>query len=121
MLLPLLLLALLAADADGGTDMDAGVDAGPEQPARWSWNHADGGWLDDAGLTDELRLHVGEVAEVRFPLPVVLMQCDAPLIKLGATETTLLLTGADAGVTTCGFWFAQRAWPHRSMRVTVGR
>ena len=55
------------------------------------------------------------------PLPIVLMQCDEPLLGLGATEDTLLLTGTRAGHTACGFWFDKRAWPHRSMDVTVSK
>lgn len=119
MFVSLVLLALLSAD--GGAP-DAGLpDAGPTAPARWSWIDGDGGWLLDGGVTDVLSVRVGETARVIFPFPIVLMQCDEPLLGLGATEDTLLLTGTRAGHTTCGFWFYQRAWPHRSMDVTVSR
>jgi cyclic lactone autoinducer peptide len=102
---------------DGGVT-DAGVaDAG----SRWKWIDGDGGWLLDGGSTDVLTLRVGETARVVFPFPIVLMQCDEPLLTLGATEDTLLLTGAKAGHTACGFWFYERAWPHRSMDVTVSK
>lgn len=113
-----LLLLLLALD--GGAPLDAGVpDAGSKPAPRVSWKHAQGEWMNDAGLTDVLVLHVRDVAEVKFPFAIVLMQCDEPLLTLGATEETLLLTGAKAGHTTCGFWFDRRAWPHRTMDVTV--
>ncbi len=110
----LLTLLLLTLAADGGTP-DAGVpDAG-----SWKWIDGDGGWLLDGGSTDILTLRMGETARIVFPFPIVLMQCDEPLLGLGATEDTLLLTGVKAGHTACGFWFYQRAWPHRSMDVTV--
>ena len=120
-----ILLLALAADAgvpDGGL-ADAGIiDAGPPTPAKWRWTHTDGGfWLNDAGLSDLLTVRVGETARVIFPFPIVLMQCDEQLLELGATEDTLLLTGAKAGHTTCGFWFYEQAWPHRSMDVTVSK
>ncbi len=122
----LLIVSVLSADAgvDGGA-VDAGlVDAGvaePAQvvPARWSWVHADGGWLDDAGVTDRVVMRMGETAEVQFPLPIVLMQCDAPLLTLGATLDTLLLTAVQPGRTTCGFWYRPQSWPHRTLDVTV--
>jgi hypothetical protein len=98
---------------------DAGLDAGP--PPRWSWIDGDGGWLLDGGFTDILKVRVGETARVVFPFPIVLMQCDEQLLGLGATEDTLLLTGVKAGHTACGFWFDVRAWPHRSMDVTVSK
>ena len=105
---------------DGGVT-DGGVgDAGPD-PARWKWIDGDGGWLLDGGSTDVLTVRVGETARIVFPFPIVLMQCDEPLLSLGATEDTLLLTGARAGHTACGFWFYERAWPHRSMDVTVSK
>ena len=111
-----------AGFADAGT-RDAGIasavpDAGPP---RWAWTDGDGGWLLDGGVTDVLTLRVGETARVVIPFPIVLMQCDEPLLDLGATQDTLLLTGLDAGHTTCGFWFYERAWPHRSMDVTVSK
>ncbi|MDP2270408.1 MAG: hypothetical protein Q8N23_24025 [Archangium sp.] len=110
----LLTLLLLTLAADGGTP-DAGVpDAG-----SWRWIDGDGGWLLDGGSTDILTLRTGETARIVFPFPIVLMQCDEPLLGLGATEDTLLLTGLKTGHTACGFWFYQRAWPHRSMDVTV--
>lgn len=121
-MLSLVLTALLAVDGgtDGGVDGGLARDAGaPPVKEKWSWKHAKGEWMNDAGLTDVLVLRVGETAEVKFPLPIVLMQCDDPLLTLGATEDTLLLTGARAGHTACGFWFEPRAWPHRSMDVTV--
>lgn len=107
------ILLLLAADGgipDGGTT---------PPKVTWKWIDGDGGWLLDGGSTDVLTVRVGETAKVRFPFPIVLMQCDEPLLSLGATEDTLLLTGEKAGHTACGFWFYQRAWPHRSMDVTV--
>ena len=123
-LLTSILTLTLAADAgmpDGGIP-DAGiveaVDAGP---SHWKWIGADGGWLNDAGLSDILTVRVGETAKVIFPFPIVLMQCDEPLLELGANEDTLLLTGAKAGHTSCGFWFYEQAWPHRSMDVTVSK
>lgn len=101
---------------------DGGVtDAGVVDPARWKWIDGDGGWLLDGGSTDVLTVRVGETARIVFPFPIVLMQCDEPLLTLGATEDTLLLTGAQAGHTACGFWFYERAWPHRSMDVTVSK
>lgn len=122
-----ILILTLAADAvipDGGSSdggvPDAGttVDAGP---ARWKWIAGDGGWLTDAGISDILTVRVKETARVIFPFPIVLMQCDEPLLELGANEDTLLLTGAKPGHTTCGFWFYEQAWPHRSMDVTVSK
>ena len=115
MFVSILLLSLLSADGgiDGGVP-DAGL-------TRWSWTDGDGGWLLDGGSTDILTVRVGETARVVFPFPIVLMQCDEPLLTLGATEDTLLLTGAKAGHTACGFWFYPRAWPHRSMDVTVSK
>jgi hypothetical protein len=120
MLVSIILLAVLGAD--GG--VDAGIpDAGlaDARPARWNWIDGDGGWLLDGGLTDILTLRVGETAHIVFPLPIVLMQCDEPLLGLGATEDTLLLTGLQPGHTACGFWFDKRAWPHRSFDVTVSK
>jgi len=120
MFVSIILLAVLSAD--GGVDAgfpDAGVpDAGP---TRWQWTDGDGGWLLDGGFTDILTVRVGETARIVFPLPIVLMQCNEPLLGLGATEDTLLLTGTQPGHTTCGFWFDKRAWPHRSMDVTVSK
>ncbi len=113
------LLLLLAADGgipDGGVP-DAGL-ATPA-PVKWKFIDGDGGWLLDGGFTDILSVSVGETARVVFPLPIVLMQCNEPLLELGATEDTLLLTGAKEGHTACGFWFDKRAWPHRSVDVTV--
>lgn len=107
-----------AGARDGG--VDAGTpDAGLALPVRWRWQHADGGWLNDGGLTDILSLRVGETAEVQFDLPIALMQCDEQLLELGSTETTLLLKGLKAGHTMCGYWYFQRSWPHRYMDVTV--
>ena len=120
MFVSILLLAVLSADGgvDGGVP-DAGVaDAGP---ARWNWIDGDGGWLLDGGITDILTLRVGETAHIVFPLPIVLMQCDEPLLGLGATEDTLLLSGLKPGHTACGFWFDKRAWPHRTFDVTVSK
>ena len=117
----LLTLLLLTLAADAGTP-DAGVaDAGIAAPVTWKWIYGDGGWLLDGGSTDVLTLRVGETARIVFPFPIVLMQCDEPLLGLGATEDTLLLSGLKAGHTACGFWFYQRAWPHRSMDVTVSK
>ena len=117
----LLTLLLLTMAADAGTP-DAGVaDAGIAAPVTWKWIDGDGGWLLDGGSTDVLTLRVGETARIVFPFPIVLMQCDEPLLGLGATEDTLLLSGLKAGHTACGFWFYQRAWPHRSMDVTVSK
>jgi hypothetical protein len=117
------LIPLLALAADGGSstaDGGAGLDAGQRPaPQRWRWTHADGGWLDDAGTTDVLVVPLGETARVQFPLPIVLMQCDAELLRLAATRDALLLTGTDAGHTSCGFWFFKQSWPHRYMDVTV--
>jgi hypothetical protein len=132
--LSLLLLPLLAA-VDGGVAApdgghpdagvaarDAGVEArAPAAPERWKWVHGDGGWIADGGVSDFLTVRVGETARVQLELPIVLMQCDEPLLELDATEDTLLLTGLKPGHTMCGFWYAQRAWPHRYMDVTVTR
>jgi len=112
----LLTTLLLLLAADGGTP-DGGLLTPP--PTTWKWIDGDGGWLLDGGFTDILTVRVGETARVIFPFPIVLMQCDEPLLTLGATEDTLLLTGAKPGHTACGFWFYERAWPHRSMDVTV--
>ncbi len=105
---------------DGG---DAGLDGGlPAEPAQhWQWTHADGGWLNDAGLTDVVTMRVGETAVVQFPLPIVLMQCDEPLLTLSATQDTLLLEAVKAGHTTCGFWYRPQSWPHRTLEVTVAK
>ena len=109
-----------AGQLDAG--MRDGAIASPDAgPPRWAWTNGDGGWLLDGGVTDIVTVRVGETARVVFPFPIVLMQCDAPLLGLGATQDTLLLTGLDAGHTTCGFWFYERAWPHRSMDVTVSK
>ena len=116
----LLTLLLLTLTADAGTQ-DAGADAGSTAPATWKWLDGDGGFLLDGGSTDVLTLRVGETARIVFPFPIVLMQCNEPLLGLGATEDTLLLTGLKEGHTACGFWFYQRAWPHRSMDVTVSK
>lgn len=113
----LLLLALLAA-TDGGSP-DAGPSAAP--PPAFRWTHGDGGWIADGGVTDVLTVRVGETARVVFPLPIVLMQCDEPLLELGADEDTLLLKGLQPGHTRCGYWYYQQAWPHRYMEVTVTR
>ena len=110
------LLSMLAADA--------GVDAPVPAPApleRWKWSHADGGWLDDAGVTDTLTMRVGEVGELQFPLPIMLMQCDEPLLTLEATLDTLLLKATATGHTRCGFWYRPQAWPHRTLDVVVTR
>ncbi len=119
----LLLLASLAADGgvDGGADAgtpDAGIVEAVKPPA-WTWLATDGGWLMDGGVTDILVLRVGETAQVQLPRPIVLMQCDEQLLTLGATLDTLLLTGATAGHTRCGFWYEKRAYPHRYFDVTV--
>lgn len=105
-----LLLTLVLA-IDGGVP-DAGL-------TKWSWVDGDGGWIGDGGITDFLSLRVGETAHVKLPLPIVLMQCDEQLLSLDATDDTLLLTGAKAGHTFCGFWFTKRDWPHRYFEVTV--
>lgn len=115
MWLSLTLLSVLAVD--GGAP-DAGVPPTPPKQT-WSWTHADGGWMNAAGVTDVLVMRVGETAELRFPLPIVLMQCDEPLLTLGATADTLLLTAVKAGHTKCGFWFRPNAWPHRTLEVSV--
>lgn len=114
----LLVLAMDGGSDAGGAAPDGGV---PAAPARWRWIDGDGGWLLDGGSTDVLTVRVGETARIVFPFPIVLMQCDEPLLSLGATEDTLLLTGIKAGHTACGFWFYERAWPHRSMDVTVSK
>ena len=108
-----LILSVLAAD--GGLEPEPT----PAPASKWSWSHADGGWLDDAGVTDVLTTRVGETAELRLDLPIVLMQCDAPLLTLGATLDSLLLTAVKPGRTTCGFWYGTRSWPHRTLDVTV--
>lgn len=107
---------------DGGS-ADGGGDAGTRPPpkrARWSWTHGDGGWLLDGGVSDLLTVSVGETAEVRFPHPIILMQCDEVLLSLSATEDTLLLTGEKVGHTQCGFWWFRQPFPNRMMDVTVG-
>lgn len=107
--------------SDGGS-ADGGGDAGTSPPpkrARWSWTHGDGGWLLDGGVSDILTVSVGETAEVRFPHPIILMQCDEVLLSLSATEDTLLLTGEKAGHTQCGFWWFRQPFPNRMMDVTV--
>lgn len=139
MLRPSLLLLPLLAAVDGGlsapdagrpdggvTARDGGVDAGlevraPPAPERWKWVHGDGGWIADGGVSDFLTVRVGETARVQLELPIVLMQCDEQLLELDATEDTLLLKGVKPGHTMCGFWYFQRAWPHRYMDVTVTR
>lgn len=111
----------LGRDA-GSPRGDGGSDAGTSPPpkrARWSWTHADGGWLLDGGVSDLLTVSVGETAEVRFPHPIILMQCDEVLLSLSATEDTLLLTGEKAGHTQCGFWWFRQPFPNRMMDVTV--
>lgn len=113
-----LLLALLSA-VDGGAP-DAGLTV-PEAPPAFRWTHGDGGWIADGGVTDLLTVRVGQTARVVFPLPIVLMQCDEPLLELGASEDTLLLKGLEAGHTRCGYWYDQRPWPHRYMEVTVSK
>lgn len=113
----LMMAALAHAGVDGG--VDAGPTARPPPPERWSWTYLGVDSVLDGGFSDSLSLRVGETAEVVFPFPVVLMQCDRPLLTLAATEDTLLLTGAMPGRTHCGFWFYERAWPHRFMDVTV--
>lgn len=118
MWLALVVSSVLAVD--GGVEPDAGLAPAPPAPQRtWSWTHADGGWVDDAGVTDVLVMRVGETARVQFPLPIVLMQCDEPLLTLDATIDTLLLKAVKAGHTRCGFWYRPQAWPHRSLVVTV--
>ena len=112
----LLTLLLLTLAADGGTP-----DAGVADAKTWKWIDGDGGWLLDGGSTDILTLRMGDTARVVFPFPIVLMQCNEPLLGLGATEDTLLLTGIREGHTACGFWFYSQAWPHRSMDVTVSK
>ncbi len=112
----LLTLLLLTLAADGGT-----ADAGVADAKTWKWIDGDGGWLLDGGSTDILTLRLGDTARVVFPFPIVLMQCNEPLLGLGATEDTLLLTGVREGHTACGFWFYSQAWPHRSMDVTVSK
>jgi hypothetical protein len=103
-----------AGARDGGTP-----DTGPPKRARWSWVHADGGWLLDGGVSDVLSVSVGETAEVRFPHPIILMQCDEVLLSLSATVDTLLLKGEKAGHTQCGFWWFRQPFPNRMMDVTV--
>mgnify|MGYP001587890816 FL=1 len=109
--------ALAHAGADGG--MDAGPGARPPPPERLSWTYLGVESVLDGGYSDALSLRVGETAEVVFPFPIVLMQCDQPLLTLAATQDTLLLTGGTPGRTSCGFWFYERAWPHRFMDVIV--
>jgi hypothetical protein len=112
-------ILLLTLAADGGIDPS---DAGTPAPTKtWNWIDGDGGWLLDGGSTDVLTLKVGDTARIVFPFPIVLMQCDEELLGLGANEDTLLLTGLKVGHTACGFWFYPRAWPHRSMDVTVSK
>jgi hypothetical protein len=113
----------VGAGVDGGVDggVGAGVDAGVRDagPSRWQWTHDGGGWLDDGGVTDVLRMRVGETAEVKFPHPILLMQCDEPLLTLGATFDSLLLTAVKPGDTRCGFWFKKNSWPDRTMDLHV--
>jgi hypothetical protein len=75
----------------------------------------------DAGVTDTLTMRVGEVGELQFPLPIMLMQCDEPLLTLEATLDTLLLKATATGHTRCGFWYRPQAWPHRTLDVVVTR
>jgi len=114
------LVLLLCLGVDGGVDAGAvPVEPTPPAPAHWTWTHADGGWLDDAGTSDRLTVRVGETAQVKFTAPIILMQCDEPLLDLGATLDTLLLTGKRAGSTKCGFWYRKNSYPDRLMQVTV--
>ncbi len=115
-----------AAPSDAGRTDAGRTDGGhpaagapPRPRARWEWVHGDGGWLLDGGVSDILTVSVGETAEVRFPHPIILMQCDEVLLSLSATQDTLLLKGEQAGHTQCGFWWFKQAWPNRMMDVTV--
>lgn len=112
-------LLILAAVLDGGVAPDAGVELTEPAPTRWQWTHDGGAWLDGNGLTDRLTMRVGETAQVKLPLPIILMQCDQPLLTLGATSDTLLLTAIKAGDTRCGFWFKKNAFPDRTMELHV--
>ncbi|MBL8917014.1 MAG: hypothetical protein JNM17_40290, partial [Archangium sp.] len=100
---------------------DAGVDAGVVDagPPRWQWTHDGGAWLTKDAVTDILKMRVGETAQVKLPLPIILMQCDQPLLTLGATSDTLLLTATKSGDTRCGFWFRKNAFPDRTMELHV--
>lgn len=119
-------LWLLLSAFDGGAAPDAGTrdagvsDAGSAVPPRWQWTHDGGGWLNDGGVTDVLTMRMGETAEVKLPHPILLMQCDLPLVTLGATQDTLLLTAVQKGDTRCGFWFKKNSWPDRTMELHVG-
>lgn len=108
-----------AGTPDGGVDAgvaDAGIDAGPP---RWQWTHDGGAWLTKDAVTDILTMRVGETARVNLPLPIILMQCDQPLLTLGATTDTLLLTAIKPGDTRCGFWFRKNGYPDRTMELHV--
>lgn len=116
-----ILVLALAADGgvlDGGVPDAGAVDAGAP-PRKWKWEHADGGFLTPDGVTDVLTMRVGEVAQVKLALPIMLMQCDSQLLTLDATVDTLLLKAVKAGHTRCGFWYRANAYPHRTMELTV--
>jgi hypothetical protein len=125
-MLALVLMAALGADGgvstDGGVSLDGGLDGGvPEKVVntKWTWFHADGGFLTPDGVTDTLTMRVGEVAHIHFDLPIILMQCDEPLLSLDATLDTLLLKAIKPGKTRCGFWYRKNSYHDRTMELNV--
>lgn len=103
--------------ADGG--IDGGVVRVEPTSTSWKWAHADGGFLTPDGVTDTLSMRVGETAHIKLDLPIILMQCDEPLLQLDATIDTLLLKALKPGKTRCGFWYKRNSYPDRTMELTV--
>lgn len=115
------LLVAMLLGSDGGLS-DAGTpDAGEvSTPKRWTWTHAtDAGFLTPDGVTDVVTMRVGEIAQVKLDLPIILMQCDETLVTLDATIDTLLLKAVKPGHTRCGFWYRKNGYPDRTMELTV--
>jgi hypothetical protein len=103
-------------DAGEARVRDAGVaaDAGPD--SFWQY---DGGVIGDAGVTDSLRVRVGETVAVRFGLPIAFGQCDAPLVSVSGKGDAVLFLGLRAGHTRCGYWFQKSALPQRLFAIEV--
>ncbi len=93
------------AGPDAGTAGDAGgpFDAGRALGDRWE--SADGGFFDDAGVTDRLYLRVGNTLRLHFPRVLLMSHCDAPLLRFEPNADTIDAVAVDAGTTQCGFWY----------------
>jgi hypothetical protein len=113
---------ILSRDAgrfDSGYERDASFDSGTDAGvAIVVWRHLDGG-RTDAGVSDFVTIPIGQTAEIKFPHHCLTIRCDDDLVWITGTVDTVLIKGADAGLTHCGFWFFPQPFPNRYIEVSV--